>query len=411
MKTLLSVLSLLLSTALLLIGHGMQLTLLPLRAAVNGMSELLIGVSASCYFLGFVVGCLAIPRLIARVGHIRAFAVLTSVMISVLLSLEMLDQAVAWLGLRFMTGVAVSGLYTVIESWLNSQASAENRGRILSIYTFITLASLTLGQFLINVGPVASSVPFTLAGLFLALAILPVGLTRRMSPAPVEATRVSFGLLYRKSHSAFTGAAVAGLVVGSFWSLGAVYASRASASQAEITWFMSAAILGGALLQYPIGWLSDRVDRRRVLTLLCLAGTASSLAVFLSAGQAWFLATVFLFGACVMPVYSISLATAADVSASDEFLVVGTSVLMLNALVASVAPLLLGQLMTLFGPGALFLSFSVICLLAAGLFLVLTRQPRAVAISEQVPFTAAAPDVAPASFDLDPRARPEATDS
>ncbi|KAA1193103.1 MFS transporter [Pseudohalioglobus sediminis] len=403
MKVLLTVTSLLLSTALLLVGHGLQLTLLPLRASFTGMSEFIIGLSASSYFLGFIAGCLLIPLIIRRVGHIRGFAVLTAIMICSLLSLEMLDYWPAWLVLRFLTGVAISGLYTVIESWLNSQATPESRGRILSTYTFITLVAMLAGQFLINVGPVDSSVPFSLATLFLALAILPVGMTRRMAPQPVETTQIRFTLLYKRSRSAFAGALLSGLVAGSFWSLGAVFAKSYSVTAMEITWFMSAAIGGGALLQYPIGMLSDKIDRRLVLALLCIGGALTSAAVAWSIGQAWYLAMVFLFGAMVLPIYAISLATAADVSAPEEFVEIGTSVLLLNAVGAAIAPLPLGQLMAVAGASALFWSFAAICLLM-GFFLALQmRHPRTISVEQQTPFEAAGNDGAPVGFELDPR--------
>ena len=289
MRALATVTSLLMSTALLLIAHGMQLTLLPLRASANGLSDFMIGISASCYFLGFIVGCIGVPATIARVGHIRSFAVLTAVMTSAILCVEMLDDWQYLLLLRFLTGVAIAGLYTVIESWLNSQATAHTRGRILSIYTFILLLSMALGQALINVGPIESATPFTLAAVFMVLAIVPVGLTRKLAPAPVEATRVSFSLLYRRSRTAFAGALASGLVVGSFWSLGAVFARASGGSQSDISWFISTAILGGALLQYPIGLVSDRIDRRRVLLYLCLGGALTCGAVAASTGSSWHL--------------------------------------------------------------------------------------------------------------------------
>jgi MFS family permease len=403
MKALATVTSLLLSTALLLIGHGMQLTLLPLRASANGLSDFMIGLSASCYFLGFIVGCIAVPATIARAGHIRSFAVLTAIMTSAILCAEMLDGWQFLLVLRFLTGVAISSLYTVIESWLNSQATTESRGRILSVYTFILLMSMALGQALINVGPVESATPFTLAAVFLVLAIVPVGLTRRLAPAPLETTRIRFGLLYRRSRSAFAGALLSGLVVGSFWSLGAVFARGYSESQADISWFISAAILGGALLQYPIGLLSDRIDRRKVMLLLCLGGALASVAVAISTGQSWHLAMVFLFGAMVMPIYAISLATAADVAQGSEFVEIGTSVLLLNAVGAVSAPLALGQLMSVLGAPVLFWSFAALCLLFMVYIALQLRDVRAIPVSEQVPFSAAASEVAPASFDLDPR--------
>lgn len=388
----------------------MQLTLLPLRAEGNGMPENLIAISASSYFLGFVLGCLFISRMIARVGHIRGFAVLTALSASVVLSLDMLDHWAPWLVLRFITGFAMSGLYTVIESWLNSRTTSANRGRILSIYTFITLSAMAAGQMLINVGAVDTSTPFTLAALFLTLAIVPIGLTKKIAPTPIESTSVSFRLLYQRSHSAFAGAILSGLVTGSFWSMGAIFSRHYSESLVGVTSFMSVAIIGGALLQYPIGWLSDRIDRRHVLILLCIGGALSAVVVSISAGETWHLATVFLFGAMVMPIYAISLATAADVAVGDEFVVIGTSVLMLNAIGAAVAPLPLGHLMAIFGPPALFTSFAVMCGLFAILFIALSQTPRAISVEEQTPFNAAASDVAPVSFEFDPRS-PEPEDS
>tara|TARA_R110002072_G_scaffold953_3_gene7884 strand:- start:24703 stop:25872 length:1170 start_codon:yes stop_codon:yes gene_type:complete len=381
----------------------MQLTLVPLRANANGLSDFIIGVSASSYFLGFIVGCIAIPAAISRVGHIRIFAVLTALMTSAILVIEMLDHWQFLVLLRFVTGVAISSLYTVIESWLNDQATVETRGRILSIYNFILLMSMALGQALINVGPVSSSTPFMLAAVLLVLAIVPVGLTSKLAPAPVAATKVSFSLLYQRSRSAFAGALLSGLVVGSFWSLGAVFARSNSVTQSDISWFISAAILGGGILQYPIGLLSDRIDRRKVLLLLCVGGALTSLVVAASVGQSWHLVSVFLFGAMVMPIYAMSLATAADVAESSEFVQIGTSVLMLNAIGALFAPLALGQLMSMLGAPALFWSFAAICTLFMSYLALQLRDIRMIPISEQVPFAAAASEVAPASFDLDPR--------
>lgn len=409
MRTLLTLTSLLISTSLLLVGQGMQLTLLPLRASSNGLSDFLIGVSASAYFLGFVAGCLLIPRIIAKVGHIRSFAVLTALMISAILILEMVDGWAPWLALRFLTGAVICGLYTVIESWLNDQTGAESRGQVLAIYTFIILASMAFGQVLINVGPADSSTPFTLAAIFMALAIVPVGLTSRLAPAPLKATSFRFNLLYRRSRSAFAGTVLSGLIVGSFWALGAVFARRYGTSTADVTWFITAGIAGGALFQYPIGWLSDRLDRRYVLVCLSVAAVVTSAAVALTVSHELHLLAVFLFGAVTMPLYAISLATAADNSSAEEFVEIGTSVLLLNALGAASAPILLGQLMSLFDATALFWSFAALSGLFSVYLAVQTRnKDHAAMTKDHVPFSAAAPEIAPSGLGLDPRG-PEAS--
>lgn len=403
MRALATVTSLLLSTALLLVGHGMQLTLLPLRATGLGFSDFLVGLSASAYFAGFVLGCFANPYVIARVGHIRSFAVLAALLLCALLLISISTHWLLWILARFVIGLMICGLYTVIESWLNDQSTSENRGRLLSVYTFLVLVSMAAGQMLLNAAPIEAAVPFVLAAVFISLSIVPVGLTRSLAPAPIVATRARFTLLYRRSRVAFAGAVLSGLVVGSFWSLGAVFATRTGGSLSQVTVFITTAIVGGALLQYPIGWASDRLDRGYVMAGLCVLGAAVSAGVAMSSGESWHLAAVFGFGAMTMPLYALALAVAADYSSSDEFVMIGTSVLLLNALAAAAAPLGLGQLMDHFGAPALFWAFTAMLGLG-GIYLALQSGRAAVlGVDQLVPFAAAGPEVAPTSFDLDPR--------
>ena len=231
---------------MLLTGHGLHLTLLPLRGELIGLGDTLIGLSASAYYLGFVTGCFFIPQIIARVGHIRIFAALLAICSSALLALDLTDNIVAWILLRFTIGAMMCGAYTVIESWLTDQTPADARGKVLAIYTFLTLSAITLGQFLVNLTPTDSSQPFIIGGMLLAIAMVPVSLTKSLAPAPVPSTKLSFGLLYRRSHTAFAGGLLSGVVMGSFWSLGAVYGLRASGSTDFVPLFISASIVGGA---------------------------------------------------------------------------------------------------------------------------------------------------------------------
>jgi MFS family permease len=399
--------SLLLSTTLLLIGHGMQLTLLPLRGAALGQSDVQIALTGSAYFGGFIAGCLIVPQLIARVGHIRSFAVLASAMSSVLLLLGLADSWSLWLLLRFLVGFFICGLYSVIESWLNDQATPQNRGKVLSVYTFLVLTGMALGQQLVNTAPIDSATPFMLLGAVIALSTIPVGMTRRLAPAPIESTRTRIRLLYQRSPAAVFGTLLSGAVTGSFWSLGAVYAQRSLDSLSGATLFMSVAILGGAALQYPFGWLSDRLGRAPVMVLLTLLGTAASVAVAMAGNAQQLLVAVFLFGAATMPLYAMSLATAADNSLRHEFVEIGTSVLLLNALAAMLAPLALGQLMAVAGQAWLFWGCAGLCGLGSVFIALQVRRPARV--EDTVPFSAAAPDMAPTSFDLDPRAPADAS--
>ncbi|EAQ97174.1 MFS transporter [Congregibacter litoralis] len=406
MSALLTLTSLLLSVAFLLVGHGMQLTLLPLRAAVLGHSDLQIALGGSAYFLGFIAGCLLVPRLIARAGHIRSFAVLASAMTSVLLVLGLNDSWVVWSALRFGIGFFICGLYSVIESWLNDQATEDNRGQVLSVYTFLVLISMALGQQLVNASPVASSTPFMVLAAIVALSTIPVSMTRKLAPAPIESTRTRIRLLLSRSPLAVTGALLSGAVTGAFWTLGAVFARRSLENLADVTLFMSAAIIGGALFQYPFGWLSDRVGRQNTMLLLVLLAAGTSASVALAPSTPLLLIAIFFFGATTMPIYSMALATAADNSLRHEFVEVGTSVLLLNALGAVLAPLALGQLMTIGDPSWLFWGCSGLSLFAG--LIVLTQRGHKGKVDDVVPFSAAASDMAPTSFDLDPRAPEDA---
>lgn len=402
MKALMTMTSLLSSVSLLLVGHGMQLTLLPLRAEAMGHTDLQIAVGGSAYFAGFLAGCLLVPRLIARVGHIRSFAVLASAMTGILLVLGLLEDWRLWAALRFLVGLQICGLYTVIESWLNDQASESNRGQILSVYTFLVLVSLALGQQLINAAPIDSATPFMLLAALIAVSTIPVGMTRRLAPAPIESTRSRIRLLFSRSPLAVLGALLSGAVTGTFWSLGAIFAQGNFDSIAETTLFMSAAIIGGAAFQYPFGWLSDRLGRFFVMLLLTSLGAATSALVALAVTDTALLVAIFFFGACTMPIYAMSLATAADNSLRHEFVEVGTTVLLLNALGAVFAPLAIGQLMALRDPDWMFWGFAGLCAVAS--LFVLTQFRRKPKVDDVVPFSAATSAMAPTSFDLDPRA-------
>jgi len=195
------------------------------------------------------------------------------------LVLSLCDGGVLWIVVRFVLGTAMCGAYTVIESWLTAQTDPKAHGRVLSIYTVIVLASMALGQYLLNLTDSNPLHPFILVSLMVGLAIIPVSLTRSPAPAPVPATRFSFSKLYRRSHTAFAGALGSGLIMGSFWALGAVYVLGLTNDPSFVPWFIAANIVGGALAQYPIGVASDRIDRRHVLTFLCVACCGTALAL------------------------------------------------------------------------------------------------------------------------------------
>ena len=407
MSTLRPVSSLLFTTAFLLAGHGLHMTFLPLRASELGLSQTLIGLSGSAYFAGFLTGALVIPPIIARVGHIRSFTALLAIFLSSFLFLSLIDEGVIWVLVRFVLGAVMCGSYTVIESWLAEQSDSAQHGRVLSVYTAIVLISMAVGQYLLGVTEANPLYPFILVSLLVGLAIVPVSLTRSLAPAPVPATRFDFSKLYRRSHTAFAGALGSGVVMGGFWGLGAIYALSVTNDPSFVPTFIAANIIGGALAQYPIGMASDRIDRRYVLAALCAASGISAFALMLASSQQTLLLGAFAFGAFANSLYAVSLAKAADNSKREEFVTIGSSVLLLNALGSASSSLIIGWTMRTMGDGALFALVGTASLVT-GVFIVLQPPGRtAVTIEEQGAFIPATSAMAPAAFDQDPRSDEE----
>ncbi len=396
--------SLLLTTAFLLAGHGLHMTFLPLRAVEMGMASWLVGLSGSAYFAGFLTGAIVTPRVIADVGHIRSFTALMAVFISSFLVLSLCDAGLMWVAIRFILGAAMCGAYTVIESWLTEQTDPRSHGRVLSVYTMIVLASMALGQYLLNATSNDPLHPFILVSLLVGLAIIPVSLTRSLAPAPVPATRFSFGKLYRRSHTAFAGALGSGLVMGSFWTLGAVYVLTLTGDASFVPWFVAANIVGGALAQYPIGLASDRIDRRHVLALLCLASTVTALGLSQAREPLSLLVWSALFGAVGNSLYAVSLAKAADNSKRDEFVTLGSSVLLLNAVGASGGALVFGVAIRWLGNESLFVLMAVTSLVFAVFIAVQPRGKTAVSTEDQSDFVGTTSAMAPMALQQDPRA-------
>jgi MFS family permease len=383
------------------------MTFLPLRASELGLSQTLIGLSGSAYFAGFVTGALMIPPVIARVGHIRSFTALMAIFLCSFLILSLVSEGLFWVLVRFILGAVMCGAYTVIESWLADQSDAERHGRVLSVYTAIVLISMAFGQYLLGLTAANPLYPFIFVSLLVGLAIVPVSLTRSLAPAPVPATRVNFFKLYRRSHTAFAGALGSGVVMGGFWGLGAIYALGQTSDASFVPAFIAANIIGGALAQYPIGMASDRIDRRYVLAALCAASGISAFGLMLASSKESLLLGAFAFGAFANSLYAVSLAKAADNSKREEFVTIGSSVLLLNAVGSASSSLVIGWAMRSLGDGALF-AFLAVASFITGVFIILQPPGRtAVTIEEQGAFIAATSAMAPAAFDQDPRSDEE----
>ncbi len=402
-RYLLPIASLLVSVTLLLIGHGLQLTLIPLRGETLGWSAAEIGLTGSTYFLGFVVGCLTIPRIIARVGHIRTFAVLAAVATAVILVIALSHTLLAWLALRFITGWALSGLYMVIESWLNEKSPTQLRGAILSLYAMLTMIAIAAGQLFLAQADPSQATLFIVAALFLCLSILPVGLSASTAPLPVHSVRFRPKQLFKTSQVSVIAALLGGMVTGSFWALGPLFASSHGLSAERVGLFMTAAILGGAAFQFPLGRVSDRIDRRIVILVLTVLGAGASAAMssFTATGSDWLFALAFLFGATSMPLYALCVAHANDNLTDSTFVEVASGILMMNSVGAVIGPTIAAPLMSLFGPSAMF-AFATASYLAAAIWCAVRLQAHAVGRDHFQPY-APLPETTQSVIDLDPR--------
>ena len=399
-----SVFSLLLTTAFLLTGHGLHMTFLPLMASEIGLSQTVIGLSGSAYFVGFISGALVTPHIIAKVGHIRSFTTLMAVFLCCFQVLPMSDAGWVWILARFLLGAVMCGAYTVVESWLSDQADSRSHGRVLGIYTLVVLAAMAAGQGILGLTYGDAAQVFAVISILIGCAIIPVSLTSSLAPAPVPATRIDFMKLYRRSHTAFAGALGSGVVIGTFWTLGAVHVVSVTGDAEFAPMFIAVSILGGALVQYPIGIASDHIDRRHVLTFLCAMSSLSALYLSTATDTTSLLIGAAAFGAASNSLYAISLAKAADNSERDEFVMIGSSVLLLNAVGAAIGSFIFGWAMRSAEGEILFTLMAIACALFAAFIAIQPKGATAVATEEQSSFVPATSATAPAALQQDPRA-------
>ncbi|MEX6504497.1 MFS transporter [Pseudomonas zhanjiangensis] len=352
--------SLLSGVALLLLGNGLLNTLLTLRGVAEGYSTGMLGLIMSGYFVGFLLGTwLAIP-LVRRVGHIRAFAFCAALAaICALLHVLLIDPWV-WLGLRVLYGLGLVSLYMVIESWLNAQVPNDRRGQVFAVYMAVNLGALAAAQQLLNLASPGDFILFVLAAMLISAALMPITLTRQLQPSLPETLHTNLRQLVGIAPLAIVAAGLSGLALGAFWGMAPVYASLSGFDATGVGLLMSSAILGGALLQWPIGLYSDKHDRRLVLLwVVALSVLVALLMSLLPAGRL-LLGLMFLFGGLSFAIYPIAVAQLIDQLHPDEILAGSGSLLMVNGIGSVCGPLLAGLLMQQLGAQALPLYFAVV---------------------------------------------------
>jgi MFS family permease len=348
--------SLLLGFLVINVGHGLQGTLLSLRATLEGFATLSTGVMMASYYAGFLAGSAVTPGLVGRVGHIRVFAALTSLASTTILVHSLWIDTWAWSLMRFVTGVCFAGIYIVVESWLNDRATNQTRGRIFSVYMLLNFGGLAAGQYLLNVADPAGARLFIVVSLLVSVAAIPLVLSSTAVPAPRRPVALGIGEVRRRSPVALAAVVASGMVSGAVFGMGAVYATKSQFTLAQTSLFMSMPILGALLLQWPLGTWSDRVDRRRVIVVGSLAGVllAAALGTILKTpGPGYFLA-VLLLGGTSMPLYAIAVSHLNDRLEPDEMVSASSTMVKLSGVGAMLGPIGGAAGIRWFGPTGFF---------------------------------------------------------
>lgn len=350
--------ALLLSVAMLLMGNGLQSTLLPLRAGIEQFSSVQIGVLGSAYFIGFALGCWRGATVVRRAGHIRAFAAVVAIASTSALVHSLIQEPVLWWFIRFLTGACVAILFMIIESWLNEKATNDTRGTVFSVYSAINLAMIAAGQMLLATGDPGGFPLFLLASILVSLAAVPVALSRSESPAPIDHVELRIGRLFQLSPVGFFGCLAVGMSNGAFWSLAPLFAQQSGVDVGTgfIALFIGISVAAGAAGQWPLGLLSDRMDRRKVIiAAAALAGLSGlALALFGGISPTVMLLAVFGFGMFAFPLYALCVAHANDFVGANSFVEAASGLLLTWAAGAVIGPVIASALIAGAGQPGLF---------------------------------------------------------
>jgi MFS family permease len=402
--TVLSILALLLSTSLIQTGNGLLSTLLPIRAGIELFSELSVGIMGSSFYLGLVAGCYFGVWVVKRVGHIRSFTAFTAIAsVCALLYVMDINEYVWWL-VRGLTGLCFAGMQMIIESWLNERASNANRGKILSFYTLINLSLIILGQQIIQLASPSEFVLFMVASVLLSLAVIPVAITTSPSPVRPKNVKLRIMWLYKQSPASVLGSIGVGLATGAFWTMGPLFALKYGLTIPQIDTLMSISVFGGVIALWPIGWISDIVDRRLmiVVTSLIAAIAALLIATHLVKAVVFTYVMIGLFGGFCFPLYSICLAHANDLTDTPDMVSVSGGLLLPYSMGAVVGPLIASVLMNAYSYYMLFYFTATIHIILALIIVWRMKVTPAIQSTDKDRFIAL-PKTSPTVSELDPR--------
>ena len=361
LKVIASTWPLLLGVMLLMLGNGMQGSLLGIRGTIEGFTTFELSVVMSAYFAGFLGGTRLAPTMIRRVGHVRVFAALGSMISAVIVIYPVMPDWMVWTALRVLSGFCFSGVYVTAESWLNNTATNDTRGQALSAYMIVQMIGIISSQILLNVAEPTSFTLFVIPSVLVSLAFMPILLAATPAPTFETIKGLSFRELFRISPLGCMGMLLTGGIFAAMFGMASVWGSKSGLSVREISMFIGAMYLGGLILQYPIGWLSDRSDRRRlILGLSVAAALAMAVATVVDLPFVALLGIAMALGGITNPLYSLLIAYTNDFLQKEDMAAASSGLLFLNGLGAIFGPLATGWLMDKIGPHGFFLFICVL---------------------------------------------------
>jgi MFS family permease len=340
----------------LMLGIGLQSTLIAYRGTLEGFATLVTGIIMSCYYLGYLFGTVLSRKLVREVGHIRVFAALAAIASVAALVQGLFVNPWAWGAMRLLSGLCLAGIYVVAESWLNDMATPRNRGRLFAVYMLVLYVGLGSAQFLLLAAEPRSEAPFMVIAGLISLALVPIMISARQAPAVDAPANVGLPELFRSSPMGLAGVGTAGLVSAIIFSMGPVYARVAGLPPKAVAAFMAVSIFAGALTQYPIGRLSDRFDRRTIIAWVCAVSTAIAAALVAIPNLPYVLLLMLTagFSGLALTLYSVSVSHVNDKLQPAQMVAASSTLLRLNGCCAAAGPIIAGALIALFGQRGYF---------------------------------------------------------
>jgi len=415
--------ALFLGYGVLIIAHGLQGNLLGVRAVLENFNIIATGALMSGYFIGYFVGANVVPNLVGKVGHIRVFAAFASTAsLSILLHSVIVDPYVWILG-RFITGFSIISIFVVVESWLNDRATNRTRGKVLSIYMIITFVGIGLGVLLLNFNDPTNYEPFILVSVLLSIALVPILLTKRKPPTFKKISSIKIKELYKITPLGTFSMFCVGFIHPAIFTMGAVYGALMNFSVLEISLYLFLITLSGAIFQWPIGYLSDRFDRRIILIITSLLGSVLTILCFFSVSvspdfinlsSGWkpilqhitnhrmlFYIFISLYAGVSLPLFSLNLAYVNDFLPKEKFVSAGAGMQIIFGLSAMTAPFACSFFMKNFGPNGIFI-FLFIFQTLIGLFGIYRMTKRSIEENPDNTFTPMPQNITPLGMELDP---------